>query len=251
VISLGEATAIHAAVQWLRLKRGRALWVAAALYLLPVAGTAVLMGFGHFGASFFDSMMDVYLRFLVPFVPALVASSAVGEELEQKTFTFLFARPAPRSALVLGKFITTFAVLAALTVAGVALVWLLAMARFPEDLGRTAGHFVRTEAAALLGVGVFTALAILVGAWFTRHPFLATMAYLLLIEAGLGSAPIVLDRLAVTWHLRNFAGLPLPELALLSIAVPWWVSGIVPAVVTALCLLLAASSVSGAEYHAK
>jgi ABC-type transport system involved in multi-copper enzyme maturation permease subunit len=251
MIGLGEASGIYAGMTWTRLRRGRLLWVSGVLLMLPVLAAVGLLAGGHWGRGLFDELLEIYFRFLVPFVPALLASPCVAEEIENKTFTFVFARPAPRPALVLGKYIAVALPIALATAVSIALTWLISMLRFPSDLGDTVTHLLRAEAAAMLGVLAFAALASAFGSMFTRHPFVAVMGYLLIIEAGLGSAPIVLNLLAVSWHLRNLADLPLAEISFMAIHVPAWGSAVVAAFVGALGVGLAALSVSGAEYHGR
>ena len=72
-------------------------------------------------------------------------------------------------------------------------------------------HLLRVELAAVAGLCAFGALAAAIGTLFSRHPLVAVLVYLMLIEAGLGSAPIVLNLITVAWHLRNVAELPLPD----------------------------------------
>jgi ABC-type transport system involved in multi-copper enzyme maturation permease subunit len=249
--SLGDATSVYFGMTWTRLKRGRLLWVCGALYALPVLGAIALVAAGHFGRGLFDNLAEIYFRFLIPFVPALLASPAIAEEIDSRTFTFVFARPAPRPALVLGKYAAAVGPAALGAMVSMGLVWLIALIRFPQDYADTLGHLARAEAAALLGVLVFASLAIAIGSMFTRHPFVGTMGYLLLVEAGLASAPIVLNLISQSWHLRNLAELPVPGVGFMVIHVPAWVSAAVPAVMSVVCLGLASLSVSGAEYHQK
>ncbi len=249
MISLGEASGIYAGMTWTRLKRGKLLWVCGALLSLPVLGTAALAAGGHFGRGLFDNLLEMYFRFLIPFVPALLASPCVAEEIENRTFTFVFARPAPRPALVLGKFVAVVVPAVLATVASIALVWVVSMIRFPQDYADTAMHLVRVECAAALGIIAFAALSTMLGALFTKHPFMASTGYLLLVEAGLGSTPIVLNLVSVSWHLRNLADLPLPAVSFMAFNIPPWGSLIWPSVIIALGLGMASLSVSGAEYH--
>ncbi len=248
MITLGQATRIYAEMSWMRLRRGKMVWLCLALLALPVVIAGVLAAAGQWGRGLFDSLLEIQFRFLIPFLPALLASSAVAEEIEERTFTFLFARPAPRPSLVLGKYLAIAVPLAAATALSVALSFAISMARFPSDASALVPHLLRAEAAALLGVLAFTALAIVIGAIFTRHPFVAVIGYLLIVEAGIGSLPILLNLIAVSWHLRNLAELPLPEIAFLTVQVPIWISALVPAVLGALCLGGAALSVKNAEY---
>jgi ABC-type transport system involved in multi-copper enzyme maturation permease subunit len=251
MIGLGSASGIYAGLTWKRLKRGRLLWVCAALLALPVIGAGALVAAGHWGRGLFDEVLEMYFRFLVPFVPALLASPVIAEEIESKTYTFVFARPAPRAALVLGKFVAVVTPVALTTVASIALVWLLAMIRFPGDMAENLPHLAQAELAAVLGTVAFAALASALGSLFTRHPFAAVVGYLLLIEAGLGSAPIVLNLLAMSWHLRNLADLPLAEVSFMVLHVPGWVSAALVLAVSGACLGGAAMAVSGGEYNGR
>jgi ABC-type transport system involved in multi-copper enzyme maturation permease subunit len=249
-ISMGSAAGIYRELAWTRMKRGRLLWLCAALLALPVVGTGLLVIFGHWGRTLFDEVAEIHFRFLLPFVPALLASPIVSEELDQKTFTFLFARPAPRSAMVLGKLAAVVGPTLGMAALSVALTWALAMIRFPQDYAETAGHLARAEIATVVGVFAYAGVATLFGSWFTRHPFVAVLGYLLLVEAGLGSAPIVLNLLAMSWHLRNLAQLALPT-GSLTLDVPALVSAAVPLVLGSLGLGLACMAVADAEYHGK
>jgi ABC-type transport system involved in multi-copper enzyme maturation permease subunit len=252
VIGMGEAIGIYAGMTWTRLKRGRLIKAAAALLALPVVIAIPLVATGQWGAGFFQSMLEVYLRFLIPFVPALLAAPVVAEEIDSRTFTFVFARPAPRPALVFGKLFATTLPVALATMISIALVWLLAMARFASDMPAAMPALLRAEAAALLGVLVFSSLAAVLGSLFTRYPFVGTAIYLLVIEAGLGSTPIFLHVLSASWHLRNLAGVfPPVEPGLFHFDVPAWASALVALVITLLGLGGAALAVNGAEYHGK
>lgn len=249
VIGMAQASRIYARMAWLRLRRGRLIWVAAAMFALPLVYVVGLAIAGHWGRGLFDDVCELYFRFLVPFVPALTASAAVAEEIENKTFTFVFARPAPRGALVLGKLWAATAPAIAIVVPSLALAWLVAQLRFSGDLADTWPHLLRVELAALLGLCAYGALAAALGTLFSRHPLVAVIVYLLLIEEGLGSAPLVLDVVALSWHLRNLAELPLPATTFLTLAVPWWGSALVLLVATPALIALTNVGVNGAEYR--
>lgn len=248
-ISLADGAAIYLRMTLLRLRRGRALWAAAALLALPLLYAGGLAIGGHWGRGLFDDVSELYFRFLIPFVPALTASAAVAEEIENKTFTFVFARPAPRGALVVGKLAAAILPAVAMVVPSLLLTWVVAQLRFPADMAETWPHLLRVELAAVLGLGAYGALAMALGTIFSRHPIVAVVGYLLLIEAGIGSAPIVLNMIAIAWHLRNVAELPLPETAFMALQVPWWGSATVAALVTPMLAFLATIAINGAEYR--
>ncbi|HWE28591.1 MAG TPA: ABC transporter permease [Polyangia bacterium] len=246
---MATGTRIHARLSWTRLKRGRMAWAAAAMFALPLAYVGGLAIAGHFGRGLFDEVNELYFRFLVPFVPTLLLSSAVAEEVENKTFTFVFARPAPRGSLVLGKWIAATLPALAVIVPSIAISWTVANLRFPDYFASEWPHLLRVEAAAVLGLAFYGALAATLGSAFSRHPLIVVLLYLVFIEEFLGAAPIVLDMLAASWHLRNLAGLPLPPTQFLVIAVPAWLSALLLAVVTPALLALCMWSVTGAEYR--
>jgi ABC-type transport system involved in multi-copper enzyme maturation permease subunit len=244
-----DGARVYARMAWLRMRRGRIVWVAAAMFALPLVYVAGLAIAGHWGRGLFDEVCELYFRFLIPFVPALTASAAVAEEIENKTFTFVFARPAPRGALVIGKLWAATVPALVVVVTSLALAWLIASVRFPADMAETWPHLLRVELAAAAGLCAYGALAAVIGTVFSRHPLVAVLVYLLLIEAGLGSTPIVLNLVTIAWHLRNVAELPLPDTAFLAVQVPWWASAIFAVVVTPALIALTNVAVNGAEYR--
>jgi ABC-type transport system involved in multi-copper enzyme maturation permease subunit len=251
VIGLVAASRVYAGMTWLRMRRGKLVYLCGALLALPVLGAAVLALAGHWGAGFFDELTSLYFGFLIPFVPALLASSCVAEEIDRRTFTFVFTRPAPRAALVVGKAFAVAAPLALATTVGLALSWLIALARFPGDMADGWPHLLHAELAAALGVFAYSALATAIGSLFTRHPFVATAAWLLLVEAGLGSAPVSINVLAIAWHLRNLAGLPNPEVPFMAAHIGAMGSALLLAAAGVLFFGFAILAVRNAEYHGR
>jgi ABC-type transport system involved in multi-copper enzyme maturation permease subunit len=248
-ITLATGARIHARLSWLRLKRGRLVWAAVAIFALPLLYAVGLALAGHWGRGLFDDVNELYFRFLVPFVPTLLLSAAVAEEVENKTFTFVFARPAPRGSLVLGKWLAATLPAMAIVAPSLVVTWLVAHARFSADMATEWPHLLRVEAAALIGLGFYGALALTLGSIFSRHPFIAVLAYLLVIEEALGSAPIVLDLVAAAWHARNLAQLPLPATQFMTLAVPAWLSALLLLGLTPALLALCIWGVTGAEYR--
>lgn len=247
--TMAQSIGIYRRMHTARLSRGRLRFAAAALLVLPIVGTAVALPFAR---DVFDSVIEVYFRFLLPFIPALGASAMVSEEIESKTFTYIFARPASRWAMVFGKYVAFTVPLVAGFAISIACTYALGSLRGTgEDFVNGLIHLGRVVAAASLGVVVFGAIAAVVGSWFTRHPFVAVMGYLLLVEAMFGSLPVIINLVAMSWHLRNLAGLPLTTSAFFSseLSIPMYVSTLVVAGVSLLALCGAASSVSGAEYR--
>src|SRR5262249_59148752 len=101
-----EAIRVYAEMKWRRMRRGR--WIAGSLVvaLLPALVAAVAAVKGRWGAGLFHESLEMYFRLLLPLAPVLLAGAVVAEEVDANTHTYLFARPASRAAIVLGKSLT-------------------------------------------------------------------------------------------------------------------------------------------------
>jgi ABC-type Na+ efflux pump permease subunit len=203
-----RAVAILRRLARLRRRRAPSRWIAPVLAALPVLATGLLALTGRWGRDLFDHIVDFHLRFLVLFLPALALADAVAEEIEQQTFTFLFTRPAPRWTLPIGKYLAVVPSLTALLSASVVVSFAIALLvppAGPRELWQELPALGRALAAIVLGVPASGAVAILLGTWFPRHPLVAVLGYLLLVEGFLGSLPLVTSLNALGWHLRNVA----------------------------------------------
>ena len=216
----------------LRLARGRARWFCAGAALLPVLLTLGLAAAGKFGGGLVDEVATLFFRLLVLGLPGFLAASAVADEMERRTFTFLFTRPVPRSAFVLGQLVTIFVVVAGLLSVAMALTWGLSWLRSFADAGGDLFHLLRLEAGVIIGTLVFTAFGLALGLLGRAHAFLIVVLYLL-FDVGVGLVPFALRNLSLSWHVGNLAGLGSAD------AVSWTVSLAAVSCLTALALLLA------------
>ena len=61
---------------------------------------------GSAGATIFGLMIWLlYIRFIVPVLGVFYGTSLIADEVDDKTITYLFTRPIPRSAVLLGKYL--------------------------------------------------------------------------------------------------------------------------------------------------
>ena len=168
------------------LSLGEMLWSRRTVFMaLVVLGPVVIAGFarlldslGFFGVqvenvqvagpTLFGLMIWVfYLRFTVPVLGVFYGTALIADEVEDKTITYLFTRPIPRGAVLLGKYVaylvcTTFVVLPS-----VVLVYLLVV----PIRGQLGGSFIPLLVdLGLLGLGlaVYGALFAFVGAQMKR-----------------------------------------------------------------------------------
>lgn len=193
--SAGAVGAI-AALTLRRLLRGRTLWVAAAIALVPVAFGAVLRTQGG-SQDLADELLTFQMLVLAVLPPMFIASS-IGEEIEDRTMTYLWSRPIPRWAVVLGKLLA----LAPISIVLVVASWHLGCALGLEAVPPLRSHLALAAAAAVVSA-VATGIAVLV----PRHGMALTIGYMLL-DFWLGIMPASIQNLSV---LRHVTAISFPE----------------------------------------
>lgn len=190
-----------ARLTWKRLWRGRAVWVAIVLAGLPLLFGAVVGSQETEPAEMWRLAATFALRLPLMLAVALLLAPALGEEIDARTYTYLWSRPLPRHALLFGKMVALAPPLAAVFVASVALT-------FPITLGPVAGEHLDALAralAAVLGAVLGTsAVALGIGTLFARHPFVIVLGYVLGIEQLLPFVP-TLRSLSVAYHVTVIA----------------------------------------------
>ena len=70
-------------------------------------------------------MWFLFLRFIVPILGIFYGTSLIADEVEDKTITYLFTRPIPRSAVLLGKYLAYLASTVLIVLPSVMLVYFL------------------------------------------------------------------------------------------------------------------------------
>ena len=100
VPSTSQAVWTLAAVTLKRLGRGKALWIGGLLAALPVLSASVLHA-RRFAASPDDLFKPTTL--LLVLLPAMFIGASLGEEIEDRSSTYLWSRPIARGAVLAGK----------------------------------------------------------------------------------------------------------------------------------------------------
>lgn len=190
-MSMPAAILTIARITLVRLRRGRALWVGGLIAALPVlfAIAIRLSGGGRNPRETLFGLMQLVLAVM----PGLFVASAVGEDIEDRTIAYLWARPVPRGAVLLGKWLA----LAPLVTLLVLVSWSLT-----EVLGPRGAP----SPASLLGLGLGALVACAVGGGLgtivPRHGMALSIVYLLFFDLILGAMPVSLANLSVSHHAR-------------------------------------------------
>lgn len=197
-----SAVVVLAGLAWRRLWRGRSLYITAILAALALA-LALLLPRRIDVAERWEALATFWLSFLVTVGAAVHLASAVGEEIETRTFTYLWSRPVPRTAVLLGKLLAVVPVLAGASLLVLPAAYVLVTG---AEAGAHVDWLVRGVAGAIAGTVAASAFAVGAGAIFPRHPFLFTLGYLLAAEQFLWRIPNVAN-VSFLYHARIVAGL--------------------------------------------
>lgn len=145
------------------------------------------------GGSVFGVMIwMLYVRFIVPVLGLFYGTSLMADEVEDKTITYLFTRPIPRGAVLLGKYLAYLASTALVVLPSVMLTYFLTVPF--SQVPSTFRSLVLDLGILALGLAVYGAVFAFVGARMKR-PLVGGLIF------AFGWEPLVL---ALPGYLRQF-----------------------------------------------
>src|SRR5215216_4392853 len=85
-----------------RLLRGRAVWVS-----VPIAGLPILLAVAMATQKTSTVVYDVlvFQMLLLAVLPPMFVASSIGDDIEDRTATYLWSRPVPRWSVLAGKLV--------------------------------------------------------------------------------------------------------------------------------------------------
>ena len=139
---------------------------------------------------------------LLAIVPPVFAGGVVADELDSQTYTFLWSRPLPRWTVLVGKLLGAIPLVTAAVVASVVIGW---SALDSEGLVTTEqlrmaclGLAVGSVAACTISAGI--------GTLVVRHPIVAGIVYMLLLDVTMGAIPFSLRHISLSFQVSELAG---------------------------------------------
>ena len=217
------------------LSLGEMLWSRRTVFLALVVGGPVLIaiilrvvdalnvpamrvnGVRLGGPSIFGLMLwFLFLRFIIPVLGIFYGTALMADEVEDKTITYLFTRPIPRSAVLIGKYLAYLASTVLIVLPSVMLVYFLVV---PIGGGSIAASFptlLRDLALLAIGLGVYGALFAAVGAWIKR-PVLVGLFFAFGWENFALALPGYMKRFTVAFYTQSLVPHAMPQDNLLSI----------------------------------
>jgi ABC-type transport system involved in multi-copper enzyme maturation permease subunit len=172
-------------VTWKRLLRGRALWVCALIAALPA-----VIAFGLQGNRDMQEMLQFAQFRVMALLPPIFIASSVGEEIEDRTITYLWSRPLARWTLIVGKLAALAPVAIALLLAG----WMLAcVAQGKQPMPQELLAFA-------FGTLVISMIAAGIATLVPRQGMSLSIIYLVIVDATIGAIPASFRDISVTRH---------------------------------------------------
>jgi ABC-2 type transport system permease protein len=208
-----------------------ALRVVAVLY----ASAFRINGAEAAGASVFGMMMWLlYIRFIVPVLGVFYGTSLIADEVDDKTITYLFTRPIPRSAVLLGKYFAYLACTVLLVLPSVMLVFFLIVPTGGSGIAVAFPSLLSDLAMLAVGLAAYGAVFALVGTRLTR-PLIVGLVFAFGWEPAVLLFPGYLKRLTVAYYLQALVTHQMPQDSAVSVLLQ--VFREVPSVATSLACL--------------
>jgi ABC-2 type transport system permease protein len=162
------------------------------------------------GPAIFGLMIWVfYLRFTVPVLGVFYGTSLMADEVEDKTITYLFTRPIPRGAVLIGKYLAYLACTIFVVLPSVMLVYLLVVP-MRGTLGGSFLDLVKDLALLAAGLAVYGALFAFVGAKFKR-PLLVGLIFIFGWEQAALAFPGYLKKFTIAYYLQGLVPHAMPN----------------------------------------
>jgi ABC-type transport system involved in multi-copper enzyme maturation permease subunit len=166
------------------------------------------------GGTIFGLMIWVlYLRIIVPILGIFYGTSLMADEVEDKTITYLFTRPIPRSAVLVGKYLAYLASTVLIVLPSVMLVYFLVMPSGGGGLGAIARGFpdlLRDLGLLALGLAVYGALFAFIGAQLKR-PLLVGLFFAFGWELVVLSLPGYLKQFTIAYYVQALVPHAMPQ----------------------------------------
>lgn len=175
-----------AALTWRQFLGGKAVRVVAILALIPLAFGAIylLRSEQERPVTFLGEVvfLDLMIPTLLPLTILVLATGALGQEIEDRTLHCLTLKPISRLRIVLEKLLVSVVVSGALLTLGVALTYLAVMQGKSDQSAQLLWAMV---VATLVATIAYSSIFLLVGLLVAR-PLLVALVYTLLWESLVG-----------------------------------------------------------------
>ena len=197
---------------------GAPVLIALFLRMLDALGVPVFRvnGMTMPGPAIFGLMIWVfYLRFTVPVLGVFYGTSLIADEVEDKTITYLFTRPIPKGAVLVGKFLAYLACTLFVVLPSIVIVY-LAIVPLRGSLGGSFLDLLKDLALITIGLAVYGAVFAFIGARFKR-PLLVGLIFIFGWEQMALAFPGYLKKFTVAYYLQAMVPHAMPNDSVVSL----------------------------------
>lgn len=183
-----------------RLARSKALWISAALAMLPVLGAILISGSSKSAATNW-TMVHLTLRLTIVLIPPLVVGASLADDIGEKSSAYLWSRALPRWVIVAAKIIYLVPVIFGLAAVSATLAWLIAH----DAAGVDAADLARTLvgiAATTIAASALTMMAVVLA---PRFGVVIALCWLLTLDVALGGRAMGARVIATSFSIAAFA----------------------------------------------
>jgi ABC-2 type transport system permease protein len=207
------------------------------------------------GAAIFGMMIWLlFIRFIVPVLGVFYGTSLIADEVDDKTITYLFTRPIPRSAVLLGKYFAYLTCTILLVLPSVMIVFFLLVPIGGGSIGAAFPALLIDFGMLAVGLAAYGAVFALVGTRLKR-PLIVGLVFAFGWEPAVLLFPGYLKRLTVAYYLQALVTHEMPQDSAVSMLLQVFretpsmpVSLLALAVIIALTLWSAGRAVERREY---
>jgi hypothetical protein len=225
------------------------------LAALTTVGELRMTDAGEGGPAVFGVMIWLlYVRFIVPALGVFYGTSLIADEVDDKTITYLFTRPVPRSAVLIGKYIAYLVCAALLVLPSVVLVYFLVVPMGGGGVGPTFPLLIQDLGLLLVGLAAYGAVFAWVGARLDR-PLVVGLVFVFGWEPAVLFLPGYPRWVTIAHYLQALVPHAMPADSAVSMLMPavrdvpgTGTSLLLLAFTSALALWLAARAVEQREY---
>jgi hypothetical protein len=193
-LSAFAAVRILARLTWTRILRGRALWVSAILAALPCLYGLLMRLKGDFVGEELFAFETLGLSILTP----MFVAASLGDEIDDRTHTYLWSRPVPRWSIIAGKLLA----LVPLVIAVICASWLVA-----ATLAWKVAPPIETFFALAMGVVATALLSSALATLAPKHGMALAICYMLFVDGPVGLMPATLREVSILQQIRTLSGL--------------------------------------------
>jgi len=207
------------------------------------------------GAGTFGLMIWLlYVRFIVPILGVFYGTALIADEVDDRTITYLFTRPIPRGAVLVGKYLAYLACTVLLILPSVVIVFFLMVPMGGSGVASAFPSLLGDLGMLAAGLAAYGAVFAWVGARI-RKPLVAGLVFVLGWEPAVLLFPGYLKRLTVAYYLQALVPHAMPQDSAISVLMQVFseVPGMLPSlsallVVTLGALWAATRTVESREY---